>query len=345
VSENIDRNLSLQLIRATEAAALATALVMGRGEAGALSQGAADAMVKSFRALDAAGTVLIGEGDEGEVSHLYKGQAVGNGNGPRMDIAARPIDGVRLLAHGLPHAISIAAAATGGGLYPNPAGMKYMNKIAVGPEARGVISLDQPVEWNLRNIAKAKHIDVHEVTVVVLDRPRNQNLVREIRQIGARLHLISDGDIYAAMMAALPETGIDVLMGIGGADEAVLTASVFKCLDGDMVCRLYPHNIAARQRALSLGLTLNETYGVNDLASSDDVFVSITGITEGERLEGVRYTENGVHTHSIVMRSKSGTMRDIRARHRLDKLMRYSEIDFTGTEVGQTDNELEIAVR
>ena len=330
MSDKIDRNLSLDLIRATEAAALSTALVMGRGALASISQVAAQAMQTALRAVDIDGQVVIGEGDKGDASYLYVGQSVGTGKGPRMDVAARPIDGARLLAHGAPHAISIITLAEENSLYKLPPGMKYMNKIVVGQEARGAISLDQPAEWNLKNIAKAKHIDVKEVTAVVLDRPRNQQLVREIRQAGARLHLISDGDIHAAMMAALPETGVDVLMGIGGADEAVVTACLLKCLDGEMVCRLYPHNIGVRQSALSLGLTLNEIYTVSDLVKSDNVFVSITAVTDGERLEGVRYSEGGVHTHSIIMRSKSGTMRDIRARHRLDKLMRYSEIDFAG---------------
>ncbi|HEX2916789.1 MAG TPA: class II fructose-bisphosphatase [Chloroflexia bacterium] len=337
MSEKIDRNLSLELIRATEAAALSSALVMGRGEnGGSLGQIAGQAMHKALRAVYMDGTVVIGEGQQGEVEHLYVGQKVGNGDGPAMDVALRPIDGTRLLALGLPHAISIVAISDQNSLYSNPAGMKYMYKIAVGPEAKGVIDLDQSAEWNLRRVADAKHINVHEVTVVVLDRPRNQQLVREVRQAGARLHLISDGDITGALMAALPDTGVDMLMGIGGADEAVLTACLLKCLGGEMVCRLYPHTIAVRQQGLAQGLTLDEVYRVDDLVKGDNVFVSVTGITDGERLEGVRYSELSVHTHSIIMRSKSGTMRDIRARHRLDKLMRYSEIDFLG--MGQAEN-------
>lgn len=333
MSDKIDRNLSLELIRATEAAALSTALVMGRGEITSITQGAAQAMQTALKVVDVDGRIVVGEGEEGIASYLYVGQSVGTGTGPKMDVAVRAIDGARLLANGAPHAISIIAIAGENSLYRLPPGLKYMSKIVTGPEARGAISLDKPVEWNLRNIAKAKHIDVREVTAAVLDRPRNQQLVREIRQAGARLHLISDGDIHAAMMAGLPETGVDVLMGIGGAAEAIVTACLLKCLDGAMVCRLYPHNIGVRQSALALGLTLNEVYTVEDLVKSENVFVSITGVTDGERLEGVRYSEGGVHTHSIVMRSKSGTMWDIRARHRLDKLMRFSEIDFAGAAV------------
>ncbi len=330
MSEKIDRNLSLELIRATEAAALSTARVMGRGETEFLRQGAAQAMEVSLRAVEVDGEIAIGEGPEGQALYLYSGQKVGTGQAPRMDVGARAIDGVRLLALGLPHAISIIALAEADSMYRNPAGMRYMSKIVVGPEAKGAINIDQSAEWNLKNIAAAKHIDVREVTAVVLDRPRNGQLVREIRQAGARLHLVTDGDITGAMMAALPNTGVDVLMGIGGAEEAVLTACMMKCLDGDMACRLYPHNTATRQRALQQGLTLNEVYRVDDLVKGENVFLSITGVTDGERLEGVRYSEGSVHTHSIIMRSKSGTMRDIRARHRLDKLMRYSEIDFVG---------------
>ncbi len=336
MSEKIDRNLSLELIRATEAAALSMALVMGRGDISIITQGAAQAMYTALRAVDVAGRIAIGEGEEGEAGYLYTGQPVGTGIGPKMDVAVRAIDGARLLAHGAPHAISIIALADAGSLYKLPPGLRYMNKIMVGPEAKGAISLDKSAEWNLKNIAKAKHIDVREVTAVVLDRPRNQQLVREIRQAGARLHLISDGDIHPAMMAALPETGVDVLMGIGGASEAIVAACLLKCLDGEMVGRLYPHNTATRQAALAQGLTLNEVYTVEDLVKSENVFVSITGVTGGARLEGVRYSEGGVHTHSIVMRSKSGTMRDVRARHRLDKLMRYSEIDFAGAPTGAT---------
>ncbi len=331
MSDKIDRNLSLELIRATEAAALSTALVMGRGEVALVLQRAAQAMQTALQAVDIDGRIVIGEGEKETTSYLYVGQPVGTGKEPKMDVAVRAIDGARLLAYGAPHAISIVAIAGENSLYHLPPGLKYMNKIVVGPEARGAISLDQSAEWNLNNIAKAKRIDVREVTVVVLNRPRNQQLIREIRQAGARLRLIGDGDIHPAMMAALPETGVDVLMGIGGAEEAVVTACLLKCLDGEMVCRLYPHNIGVRQAALAEGYTFNEVFTVDDLVKSDNVFVSITGVSGGERLEAVRYSEGGVHTHSIIMRSKSGTMRDVRARHRLDKLMRYSEIDFAGT--------------
>ncbi len=327
--EKIDRNLSLELSRVTEAAALAVGRLMGRGAIEEVRQIGAQAMETAMRGVDVEGVVAIGESrDPEETPYLYVGQTVGNGTPPRMDVAVAPIDGLRLLSHGLPHAISVVAMAEEGSLYRNPAEISYMNKIAVGPEVKGAISLDQSVEWNLKNIAQAKHIEVSEVTVTVLDRPRNQGVVRQVRQAGARLNLISDGDIYGAMMAVLPNTGVDVLMGIGGSDQAVITACIFKCLGGEMECRLYPRNAAERQRGLNMGLTLNETYHVNDLVKGENVFVSITGITESQRLEGVRYSEQGVHTHSLTMRSKSGTIRDVKARHRLEKLMRYSEIEF-----------------
>jgi len=327
----MDRNLSLELIRVTEAAALSAARTVGRGEPVLSAQLTAQAMLTSLAAVDVDGTMVIGEGPAGETPYLYNGQKVGNGTQPAMDVAVRAIEGRRLLSVGLPNAISVAVMSEAGSMYRNPAGMRYMSKIAVGSEAKGTIDLDQTAEWNIKGIAKAKHMDIRDVTVVVLDRPRNQQLIREIRQTGARLHLISDGDMNGALMAALPDTGIDVMMGVGGASEAVLTAGLLKCLDGDMVCRLYPHNISTRQQALSLGLSLNETYHVDDFIRGDNVFASVTGITDGERIEGIRYSERGVHTHSIVMRSRSGTSRDIRATHRLDRLMSFSEIDFINT--------------
>lgn len=324
----MDRNLSLELVRVTEAAALSAARAVGRGDALLAGQLAAQAMEIALKAVDVDGTIVIGEGVEGEASWLYTGQKIGNGEPPKLDVAIRAVEGRRLLSVGMPHAIAMVVMADADTMYRNPANMRYMNKIAVGREAKGKVDLDQTVEWNLKNIAQAKHIDIREVTVVVLDRPRNQQIIREVRDTGARLHLISDGDVYGALMAALPDTGVDVMMGIGGANEAVLTAALLKCLDGDMVCRLYPHNAATRQQALGLGLSLNEVYGVEDLVKGDNVFASVTAITDGERLEGLRYSEQGVHTHSICMRSRSGTVRDIKARHRLETLMSYSEIEY-----------------
>jgi fructose-1,6-bisphosphatase II len=327
--EKIDRNLALELARVTEASALAIGRLMGRGEHEQTYQVGAQAMQTTLASVDVDGTVVISRNhNQEENPYLYVGQTVGNGTPPKMDVAVAPVDGIQLLQLGLPHAISLVALADEGSLYTNPAEVRYMNKIAVGPDVKGEISLDKPVDWNLRNIAHAKRIDVSEVTVMVLDRPRNQGIVREVRQAGARLRLISDGDITGALMAALPNTGVDVLMGVGGTDQAVMTACILKCLGGEMECRLYPQNTADRQRALGLGLTLNEVYRVEDLAKGDNVFVSVTGITENEHLEGVRYSEQGVHTHSLVMRSKSGTIRHVRAKHRLEKLMRYSEIEF-----------------
>ncbi len=327
--EKIDRNLALELTRVTEAAALAVARLMGRGEINQVRQVAAQAMLVALGSVDVEGSIVIGEGDDpNESPYLYSGEVVGNGTPPKMDVAVAAVDGLRLLSLGLPHAISLVAMAEEESFYRNPAQIRYMNKIAVGPDVHGEISLDKPVEWNLKSVARAKHIPVSELTIMVLDRPRNQNIVRDIRQAGARLHLISDGDVYAALMAALPSAGVDMLMGVGGAFQAVLTASILKCMGGEMECRLYPRNIAERQRALGLGLNLEQIYRVHDLVKGDNVFVSVTGITESGRLEGVRYSEQGVHTHSMAMRSKSGTIRDVRSRHRLEKLMRYSEIEF-----------------
>ncbi|NWJ95923.1 MAG: class II fructose-bisphosphatase [Chloroflexi bacterium] len=335
--EKIDRNLALEVTRVTEAAAMAVARLMGRNDLELIRQVAANAIRVAMRSVDVDGTIVIGEGrNQGEIPYLYVGEAVGNGTLPKMDVAVTPIDGLRLVSHGLPNAISLVAMAEEGSLYRNPAEVAYMNKIAVGPEVEGNISLDQSVEWNLKNIAYAKHIPVSEVTVIVLDRPSNQNIIREIRESGARLHLISGGDINGALMAALPNTGVDVLMGVGGTEQAIQTACILKCLGGEMEGRLYPRNIAERQRMIGLGRTLQEVYRVNDLVQGNNVFVSVTGVTGSERLEAVRYSEQGVHTHSLTMRSKSGTIRDVRSRHSLEKLMRYSEIEFLKPEEALT---------
>jgi fructose-1,6-bisphosphatase II len=203
-----------------------------------------------------------------------------------------------------------------------------MNKIAVGPSAKGAIEIDQSVDWNLKSVAKAKGMVVGELTVVILDRPRHEQLIREVREAGARIKLITDGDIAGAIMTGLDATGVDVLMGIGGAPEAVVSACALKCIGGDMQCRLYPRNPEERQKAIALGADLNALLTIDHLVSSENVFVSLTGITNGELCNGVKYSENHVETHSLVMRSKSGTMREIRARHLLDKLMSYSEIEF-----------------
>jgi len=274
------------------------------------------------------GTVVIGEGEKDEAPMLFIGEKIGTGQPPKVDIAVDPIDGTRLLSLGLPNAIAVVALAEEGSLYSSP-GIFYMNKIAVGPAAKGAIDIDKTVAWNLKSIARAKKMEVSEVTVVILDRPRHEQLIREVREAGARIKLITDGDIAGAIMTALEDTGVDVLMGIGGAPEAVVSACALKCIGGDMQCRPYPRNEEERQKALAMGAKLDELFTIDKLVTGNNVFVSLTGITNGELVDGVKYYEHGVETHSLVMRSKSGTVRDIRARHSLEKLMTYSEIAFT----------------
>jgi fructose-1,6-bisphosphatase II len=258
---------------------------------------------------------------------LFIGEKIGTGEPPKVDIAVDPIDGTRLLAGGLPNAISVVALAEEGSLYHSP-GVFYMNKIAVGPAAKGHIDLDKSVEWNIKSVAQAKKMDVSELTVVILERPRHEQLIREVRQAGARIKLITDGDVAGSIMTALDGTGVDILMGIGGSPEAVISACALKCIGGDIQCRLYPRDDAEKRQAAEMGADFNKLFTINDLAGGENLFVSLTGITNGELVAGVKYHENGLETHSLVMRSKSGTVRDVRARHRLDKLMTFSEIDF-----------------
>lgn len=325
--ERIDRNLSLELVRVTEAAAMAAAKLMGRGDKNAADQAAVTAMRLAMNSVGMDGTVVIGEGEKDEAPMLYIGEKIGTGIPPKVDIAVDPIDGTRLLSLGLPNAISVVALAEEGTLYDSP-GIVYMNKIATGPAAKGAIDIDRSVDWNLKSVGRAKNMEVSELTVVILDRPRHEQLIREVREAGARIKLIGDGDIAGSIMTALEDTGVDLLMGIGGAPEAVVSACALKCIGGDIQCRLYPRNNEERQKALSMGADLNALLTIEDLARADNIFVSLTGITNGELVDGVKYFENHVETHSLVMRSKSGTVRDIRARHRLDKLMTYSEIAF-----------------
>ena len=325
--EKIDRNLSLELVRVTEAAAMAAARFMGRGDKDAADGAAVQAMRIALSSVGMDGTVVIGEGEKDQAPMLYIGEKIGTGEPPKVDIAVDPIDGTRLLAGGLPNAIAVVALAEEGSLYDSP-GIFYMNKIAVGPEAKGKIDINQSVEWNIKSVAQAKKMDVNELTVVILERPRHAQLIQEVRQAGARIKLITDGDVAGSIMTALEGTGVDILMGIGGSPEAVISACALKCIGGDMQCRLYPRDDAEKQKAAEMGTDLDKLFTINDLAKGENIFVSLTGITNGELVDGVKYHENGLETHSLVMRSKSGTVRDVRARHRLDKLMAFSEIEF-----------------
>jgi fructose-1,6-bisphosphatase II len=258
---------------------------------------------------------------------LFNGERIGNGNEPQTDSAVDPIDGTRLLALGLPNSVSVVALSERGTMY-SPGPIVYMNKIAVGPLAVDAFDIDAPVKDNLSSVSKAYGKSIEDLTVVVLDRPRHKELIDQIRAAGARLKLISDGDIAGSLQAATPGFSVDMLMGIGGSPEAVISAAAIKCLGGNMQCRLWPRDESERRRARDAGLDWNQVLELDDLVRGDNVFFAITGITDGELLEGVRYGSEKVTTDSLVMRSKSGTARHVKAEHRLDKLMRYSQIAY-----------------
>lgn len=327
MAELPQRNLALDLVRVTEAAALAAGRWMGRGDKMAADQAAVDAMRLVLNEVEMDGVIVIGEGEKDEAPMLYNGEHLGTGNPPQVDIAVDPIDGTTLTATGRSGALAVVALAPRGSMYA-PGNLFYMNKIAVGPEAADVIDINAPVAVNLQAIARAKHRDVDDLTVLILDRPRHTGLIREIRQTGARIRLIADGDISAAISASTPDTGVDALFGIGGSPEAVITAAAIQCLGGALQCKLWPRNDDERRLALEQGVELDRVLTHCDLIDSDNVFFAATGITRGELLDGVQYFGGGAQTSSIVMRSKSGTIRQVVATHRWDKLMRFSQIKF-----------------
>ena len=322
-----DRNLAMELARVTEAAAMAAGRWMGRGNKEAADQAAVDAMRLVLNTVEMDGIIVIGEGEKDEAPMLYNGEHLGTGNPPLVDIAVDPIDGTTVLSLGRSGALAVVSLSERGTMY-DPHCIMYMNKIAVGPEAAGAIDIDAPVDVNLRSVAQAKRRDVDDLTVIILDRPRHHELIQEVRSVGARIRLISDGDIAGALMTAIADTGIDVLMGIGGSPEAVVSACALKCVGGDMQCKLWPRNDDERDAALGDGMDLDTVLGIDDLVQGNNVFFSATGITDGQLLEGVRYFGGGAKTHTLVMRSLSGTVRFIEGTHRWDKLMRYSQIRF-----------------
>lgn len=327
MSEAPDRNLALELVRATEAAALAAARWVGLGQKEEGDGAAVDALRLLLGTVRMDGIVVIGEGEKDEAPMLYNGERVGNMNGPLVDVAVDPVEGTNLLAKGLPNSISVVAIAPRGSLF-NPGPAFYMDKLVVGPEAAGKVDIDAPVADNLAAVARAKGLDVEEVTVVILDRPRNQHYIKAIREAGARVRLISDGDVAPSLMTALPDTGIDVVMGSGGTPEGVITACAMHGLGGEIQGRLLPQSDLERQRCEEAGLDLKRKLMLSDLAAGDDHFFAATGITQGDFLRGVRYTANGAITHSLVTRSRSGTWRTIEAHHRWDKLMTYSGVEY-----------------
>ncbi len=326
VQRPIERNIAMELVRATEAAALASARHLGMGSKEVVDQAAVDAMryVLGYIAMD--GIVVIGEGEKDEAPMLYIGETIGNGSTPAVDIAVDPVDGTRLVARGLPGAIS-AIALSARGTMKCPREFVYMDKIAAGPEAADCIHIEATVAANLGNIARAKKRKISELTVVVLDRPRHEQLLSEIRQAGARVKLITDGDVSAAIQATLPDTGVDVLMGVGGTPEGVISAAAIKCIGGTIQGKAWPRDEKERQAAIAAGVDIGKIYTIDDLVSGEDVFFSATGVSSGELLEGVRYFSGGARTSSLVMRSRSGTIRWVEALHNFDRLDKLSLLE------------------
>jgi fructose-1,6-bisphosphatase II len=327
VREPIDHNLGFDLVRVTEAAAMSCARWQGRGDKNAADGAAVEAMRYSLQFVPMDGVVVIGEGEKDEAPMLYIGEQIGTGEPPRVDVAVDPIDGTTLTSKGLPNAVSVVALASRGSMFYAP-GIVYMEKIAVGPRAKGRVSLDATVAENIQAVARCENLAVEEVTVVILDRPRHEGLVRQVREAGARIRLISDGDVAGALMSAMEGTGVNMLMGIGGAPEAVIAACALKCLGGEIQCRLYPRNEEERKKAVAAGFDLDRILTIDDLVRDDDVFFALTGVTSGELVRGVRYTSRGAETESIVMRSRSGTIRRISSSHNFDKLMRFASLPY-----------------
>ncbi|GAC1657768.1 MAG: class II fructose-bisphosphatase [Candidatus Dormibacteraceae bacterium] len=315
----MDRNLALELLRVTEAAALAAAPLQGRGNKELADQRAVDAMRSALASVDMKGTVVIGEGEKDEAPMLYFGEELGNGLEPEVDVAVDPIDGTRLTATGGPGAVAVVALAERGSMFTTH--VHYMEKLVVGRRARAVIDIDMPIEWNLRRVAKAEGLHPRDLTVIVLDRDRNQETIAEVREVGSRIKLITDGDVSGAVMAALEtKTGTHVMMGSGGATEGVLAACAVKALGGDMQARLYFRNDEEREIAKAEGHDDGRVLSIDDLCSGQNIFFAITGITSGELLQGVRYEEFYAYTHSMVLRSASGTLRYVDAYHETSKL-------------------------
>lgn len=321
------RNLALDLVRVTESAALAAGRFVGRGDKVGADKAAVDAMRLMLNTVPMRGMIVIGEGEKDEAPMLFNGEFCGTGSDPEIDIAVDPIDGTRPLAHGSPNSIATVALAPRGSMF-NPGPFLYMNKIAVGRVAKDVIDIDAPIAENLQRIARAKGEDVNDITAVILDRPRHEKLIAEVRKAGARIRLIQDGDVAGALMTGLPETGIDVLLGIGGSPEAVLAACGLRCLDGNIQCKLVARKPEEYDRGIAMGYKPDQVLTMNDLVSSEDVFFAATGITSGDLLEGVHYFSDYAHTDSLVMRGLTGTIRRIAATHRINKLAEISTIPY-----------------
>jgi fructose-1,6-bisphosphatase II len=322
-----DRNLALELVRVTEAAAMAAGRWVGRGDKNGGDGAAVDAMRILIGTVSMRGVVVIGEGEKDKAPMLYNGEDVGDGTGALCDVAVDPIVGTTLMAKGMPNAVSVIAVSQRGSMF-DPSAVFYMEKIAAGAEAADVLDITAPTKENIRRVAKAKRVHPEDVTVCILDRPRHERLAQEVREAGARIKFISDGDVAGAISAARPGTGVDLLIGIGGTPEGIIAAAALRCMGGAMQARLWPRDDDERQKATDAGHDLDRVLGTADLVSGDDIFFCATGVTDGELLRGVRYYTDSVQTQSIVMRSKSGTIRLLDSLHQLGKLRAYSAIDF-----------------
>ncbi len=327
MKEQPQRNLALDLVRVTESAALASARWLGKGDREAGDQAAVDAMRVFFNTVDIQGTIIIGEGEKDEAPMLYKGEKVGSGKGPEVDVAVDPVEGTNLLALGRPNAIAVVGLAPSGALY-DPGPSFYMKKLVVPAEAARMVELDAPVGYNLSKVARALDKDIEDLVVFVLEKPRHRDLIREIREAGARIQLHTDGDVAGSLMAVDPRVAVDMMMGTGGTPEGVLSACAIRTVGGEMVARLDPQSDKERQSILDAGIDLKEILTVKSLVRSEDTFFAATGISGGSFLPGVRYTGEGAHTHSLVMRGKSGTVRYVESQHKWEKLMRFSAIKY-----------------
>ena len=327
-SQRPDRNLAMELVRVTESAALASARWVGRGQKESADGAAVEAMRTILQTIAMNGTVVIGEGEKDDAPMLYNGEQVGDGSDPEVDVAVDPIDGTTLTAHGKTNALSVIAVGERGSML-DPGPSYYMDKVAVGPEGVGAIDITASPTQNLRWVARAKRESVRDLTVVILDRPRHADLIDEVRSTGARIRLITDGDVYGGIATAWPDAGVDILFGIGGTPEAVITAAALKSMGGEMQCRFSPQSAEESSAMTAAGFDLDRILTHDDLIEGDNCFFAATGITDGQLLRGVRFDRNGARTQSLVMRSRSGTVRMIDAHHRVSKLQEFSVVDYS----------------
>ena len=325
-SVNPDRNLALELVRVTEAGAIAAGRWVGRGNKDAGDAAAVNAMRAMINTVSMQGIVVIGEGEKDHAPMLYNGESIGNGHGPDCDCAVDPIDGTTLMSKGMPGALSVLAVAERHSMLDSSA-VFYMNKIAVGPQASQAIDITKPISDNIRAVARAKELSVSEVTVCILDRPRHAELINQVRATGARIRLISDGDVAGALATCLPESGIDLLAGIGGTPEGVIAAAALRCMGGAIQAQFFPSTDKERDRARQAGYDLDGVLQTHDLVSGENVFFCATAVTNGDLLKGVRYSSQGCTTQSLVMRSRTGTVRRIETSHRLAKINQYTDAD------------------